>query len=700
MGYDGSVKIGTQLDKSGLQKGLSGLGTYAKKGFGVLGSTAKSAAKIATGAITGVGTAMVGLATMGVKYNASIESYETSFEVMTGSAEKAAEVIEELKKVGAQTPFELPDLADTTQLLMNYGFTADDAMDKMMMLGDISQGSADKMSRIAMAYGQMSSAGKVSLEDIKQMIEAGFNPLQEISESTGESMDSLYARISDGAVSVDEITASMQRATSEGGKYYQSMEKQSQTINGMISTLKDSAQQLIGGIVQPITESIASELLPAAIDAMDQLTTAFQTNGVEGLIQAGSQIMTNVIVGIGEALPGLIDTASQVVTTLANNLNENMPTIVNAGWDILTSLANGVIQMLPSLSLLALNVISELGGRIAENMPTIVKKGKELLPKFAEGVLNAAGVIATTAWKIITALVSALGDELEQVVEQGGETLANWLDGITSKISDVIDAGKEIVSSIVQGIKDKASDIINLGKTLVSDFIQKIKDKFSDLYNNGKEIIDEIKGGIKDRISNLISAIPEMAKNIGKKFLDKDWAQVGKDLINGIKNGIKNAAGGLVDAAVDAASNAIETVKGWLGIASPSKRAKKEIGIQIPAGAAAGVEEGTPEFVKASEESAKSAVEAMQGATAKGFVSRMQARTYAMAENNEISARNRYKNNGYEPDSPDEDETIIINNHFDVDGTPLVNKTVKRTKKEIVREQRSNMVAKGDVVLV
>jgi len=133
---------------------------------------------------------------------------------MTGSAEKAAEVIDRLKKVGAETPFELSDLADTTQLLMNYGLTADEAMDKMMMLGDISQGSADKMSRIAMAYGQMSSAGKVQLEDVKQMIEAGFNPLQEISESTGESMSSLYDRISKGTISVDEITASMERATS------------------------------------------------------------------------------------------------------------------------------------------------------------------------------------------------------------------------------------------------------------------------------------------------------------------------------------------------------------------------------------------------------------------------------------------------------------------------------------------------------
>ena len=224
MGYDGSLKFDTEINESGFNSGISKLGGIAKKGAGV--------AVAAVGAVTAaLGAGVVA----GVKYNASIESYQTSFEVMTGSAEKAAEVIDKLKKVGAETPFELQDLADTTQLLMNYGFSADEAMDKMMMLGDISQGSADKMSRIATAYGQMSSAGKVSLEDVKQMIEAGFNPLQEISESTGESMASLYDRISKGTISVDEITASMQRATSEGGKYFQSMEKQSQTFSGLIS---------------------------------------------------------------------------------------------------------------------------------------------------------------------------------------------------------------------------------------------------------------------------------------------------------------------------------------------------------------------------------------------------------------------------------------------------------------------------------
>lgn len=122
-------------------------------------------------AITAVGTAIVGLAASAIKYNTSMEQYQTSFEVMTGSAEKAVEVMENLKKVGASTPFEFEDLAKATQLLMNYGFSADEAQEKLMMLGDISQGSAEKMQRIATAYGQMSSAGKVQLEDIKQMIE-------------------------------------------------------------------------------------------------------------------------------------------------------------------------------------------------------------------------------------------------------------------------------------------------------------------------------------------------------------------------------------------------------------------------------------------------------------------------------------------------------------------------------------------------
>lgn len=161
--YEKSVENANQATEK-FSKSTESLGSR-------LAGTLKNGLKAAAGAIAVVSGALGAGIVAGAKYNASIEEYQTSFEVMTGSAEKASEVIERLKKIGAQTPFELPEIADATQLLMNYGFTADDAVDKMMMLGDIAQGSADKMQRIATAYGQMSSAGKVQLEDIKQMID-------------------------------------------------------------------------------------------------------------------------------------------------------------------------------------------------------------------------------------------------------------------------------------------------------------------------------------------------------------------------------------------------------------------------------------------------------------------------------------------------------------------------------------------------
>ena len=132
------------------------------------------------------------------------------------------------------------------------------------MVGDVSQGSAEKMNSIALAYGQMSSAGKVNLMDVKQMITAGFNPLQIISDKTGESMASMYDRISNGTMSVQEITDAFAYATSEGGKFYGSSEEQSKTLSGRLSTLKDNFNEATG--------SLTESLVPALESLVDKLT--------------------------------------------------------------------------------------------------------------------------------------------------------------------------------------------------------------------------------------------------------------------------------------------------------------------------------------------------------------------------------------------------------------------------------------------
>lgn len=582
-GYDGSLKFDTEISEKGFNSGIKKLGGLAKGGLSVL-----------TGAIGSVTAALGAGAVAGMKYNASIETYQTSFEVMTGSAEKAAEVIDRLKKVGAETPFELPDLADTTQLLMNYGLTADEAMDKMMMLGDISQGSAEKMSRIATAYGQMSSAGKVQLEDVKQMIEAGFNPLQEISETTGESMSSLYDRISKGTISVDEITASMQRATAEGGKYYQSMEKQSQTFSGLISTLKDNAQQLLGEVVQPISDSMVSTLLPAAIDSINQMTTAFQTQGVEGLIQAGSQILVNLLTGIAQGLPNVITTAIQIIQALITNLNLNLPQLITAGGQILMSLISGIVLLLPSLISLGFNLVVNLISGIVSALPQLLTQGNDMLTQYSSTIQSRFPEILQDGLDMILNLLTGLLNNAPQIIQQAGDMLTTWIDTILNMLPDILQSGCDMILNLLSGLVSNAPKIISQAGEMLVDFIATIASHLPEILQKGIEIIGQLLAGIIREVPNLIASIPGIIADIGSAFLDKDWAGIGWDIISGIGSGIANAAGNLVDAAISAAKDAVNAVKGWLGIKSPSRLMRDEVGKYMALGMGVGFEENVP----------------------------------------------------------------------------------------------------------
>ena len=177
----------------------------------------------------------------GVDYNATMESYLTNFKVMLGSEEAAATKLSEIRKMAASTPFSLDDLTSGTQTLLQFGIAADDTTGVLQRLGDISLGNAEKLQTLTRAYGKMSSAQKVTLENVNMMIDAGFNPLNQICDATGESMSDLYKRISDGKVSFSELEAAVEAATSQGGQFYNGMLEASQTFSGRMSTLKDNA---------------------------------------------------------------------------------------------------------------------------------------------------------------------------------------------------------------------------------------------------------------------------------------------------------------------------------------------------------------------------------------------------------------------------------------------------------------------------
>jgi len=256
------------------------------------------AAKAAVMAVGTVGAAVVG---MGMKYNAEMEQYKAGFETMLGSAELADKTISDLKSFAEKTPFELTDLANASTTLLAFGEDVDSLMPDLKMLGDISLGNAEKFKSLSLVFGQVQSQGKLMGQDLLQMINSGFNPLQVISEKTGESMASLKDKMAEGKISFEMVAEAMKIATSEGGQFYNAMETQSKTFTGQLSTLKDNVVSLFGEMSEGVSESFTEKALPKAIEITEELKQMW----ADGELQKHLGTAASAATLLGVALAGL-----------------------------------------------------------------------------------------------------------------------------------------------------------------------------------------------------------------------------------------------------------------------------------------------------------------------------------------------------------------------------------------------------------
>lgn len=337
MAYDGSLKFDTRVDSSGFKSGIEKLGSIAKTGLKVTAT--------AIGAVSGAFGAAV---LSGVKYNSQMEQYITSFGTMLGSAEEATKLVNNLKEMGAKTPFETSDLAKASQTLLAFGTSAEDLLPTLQMLGDVSQGNKERFDSLTLAFAQVGSAGKLSGQDLLQFVNAGFNPLNEISKMTGESMAELKERMSAGGVSAEEVAEAFKHATSEGGQFYQATEAQSQTFNGQMSTLKDNAMSFIGELTQGVTNTLKDSVLPTVNGWLEELQSAFTSNGVEGVVTAFGSILADACTKLAQAAPGVVDLAVGFIQSFIKGIGDNAPQLIQAAKQIVGALVDGLIKLLPS----------------------------------------------------------------------------------------------------------------------------------------------------------------------------------------------------------------------------------------------------------------------------------------------------------------------------------------------------------------
>lgn len=322
--------------------------------------------------------------------NAQFEQKMTSFEVLLGGAEKAQKMMEDIEEFAAKTPLQMDDVSSATQLLLSYGVAQEDVMTRMRQLGDLAQGNAEKLDRVSLAYGQMLAKGKVTGEELRQMTEAGVPLVQALADVIGISTAELSKMLETGSVGIPELNKAIESMTSEGGKFYNMMEKQSQTMSGMWSTLADNAKIFSRDVGEETFEYLKGEL-NSLMDTINQMKESGELDEIAG--------------DIGESIAGAIELLGNFIKFL--------------------------YEMKDVLSLVIGTVISyKVAMRGLAIIQSIVTYGNALMATFQSiSAAQAVGITSSTLYKAAVlqdaaALQACSAAGIKEIAVKNGQTIA------------------------------------------------------------------------------------------------------------------------------------------------------------------------------------------------------------------------------------------------------------------------------------
>ena len=277
MNNEGKINFGLGLDTSGLQKDVA----KSRQIFKSLGDEVKDECSKMDDSLKKVGTAVAAYftATQILSFGKAIlnarkeiESFEISFNTLLGSKEKGAAFFAEIKEFAVKTPLQLNDIAGAAQTLLGFGIEANRIMPILRQLGDVSMGNAERFKSLSLAFAQATSAGKLQGQDLLQMINAGFNPLNEIAKKTGKSIGELKEDMAKGKISAQDLADALASATAQGGKFYGMLEQQSKGIEGSLSNLE--------GAWNDALNEIGTSMQGVFTDAIEFATKAIQNYDV------------------------------------------------------------------------------------------------------------------------------------------------------------------------------------------------------------------------------------------------------------------------------------------------------------------------------------------------------------------------------------------------------------------------------------
>ena len=673
MGYDGTIKIGTELDDSGLKKGIEDINGTAKSGFSKFSEIGKNALSVFAGnVLTEVASQARNAAGAVIEIGSAFEMGMSTVQAISGATgDDLTALTDKAKEMGANTKFSATEAAEAMQYMAMAGWKTDDMLNGIEGIMNLAAASGEDLATTSDIVTDALTAFGLTAQDSAHfadiLAQASSNANTNVS-MMGETFKYVAPVAGAMGYSAEDVATAVGLMANSGIKASQAGTSLRTMLSRMAKPTKE-VQAAMDALGISLTDSDGN--MKSLHEVMGDLRTGFG-----GLSEAESITMATMLGG-QEAMSGLLaivnasdadyqkltdsigacdGAAASMADTMQNNLEGQLTILGSAAQGLALEVYDSVKVALTDITKLGIDAVSNLtdgfktGGvmgmieaagqmanAFAENLPVIIEQGLPLIEGFTENLRANAGKLVDGGLNLILKLAQGLMDGIPAMLQHVPQIIINLAGVINDNAPKLLKAGVKLIGILGKGLIQAIPDIVaampqiiqaivsviqafnwgNLGINIIKSLKNGIISMVGAVQSAGTGIFNAIKGSIQ----NLPKALLVIAKNavhsIVQSFTSQPWGNIGKNIIIGIATGITGSIGKVADAARNAAKKAFDAAKDFLGIHSPSKLMRDVIGKNMIAGFESGIVSETPNLEKTSAGSAQRAVESMQGVALK-----------------------------------------------------------------------------------
>lgn len=542
--------------------------------MGQLGGKLKGfAIGAATTGVVAFGAALAGTAVAGIRFNSSVEQTTIAMGTMLGSTAKAKDLIADVQKMAAATPFEFPELADATKRLVAYGIAAGDAVPLMRRLGDISSALQIPIGELSDIYGRMKVSGRITMEDMNQLAGRGIPIYSSLAQVMGVNESQIRGMVESGKVGFPQIEKAFQQMTDKGSMFGGMMDKQSRSFSGLWSTLVDSFNMMAGTAIKPLFGWLTSTAMPSLISAMPAIQSVVVTiagaigsaisfiipyvTRVIGFVRSVAAVlgpiigeslariapvMGQVLSAVGEVLSAIGNRVGQLVAFIRSHWDTIGP-IVKAAWDFVQTYSETAMKVIAQVLKAVADLINGDWSAAWQHLTDAVEKafgGAQEMTRIGtvvlQGLMKILGELMVAELKALPGQLKTLAkvslDMFGDAVKAGAKITITWVAGLPAKIIAGLSglsglmtaAGKAALKALGEGAKTAWGAV----KDWFSGLPGKVKTIFAGagswLLAAGRAIMSGLLSGITaawNSVASFLSGLGQKIKDL-KGPLDKD----------------------------------------------------------------------------------------------------------------------------------------------------------------------------------